>query len=100
MFVPGLGSMKVSMMGGLIGRFLGHVLPGVVKPLHVLWNEIIGFVFIALGLSAIPSSIRNLRAFEGDAGSFFRVFLSVAFVALMAYFGVNSFLRARKISRS
>ena len=87
-------------MGRLISQFLGHVLPGVIRPLHALWNQMIGFVFIVLAVLPVPSTIRNVREFDGDADSFFRVALSVIFVALMAYFGITSFLRARKISRS
>ena len=87
-------------MGQLISRFLGHVMPGVIRPLRVLWNEIIGFVFVVLAAWAAPSAIRNVREFAGDAGSFFRVILSIGFSAVMAYFGIASFLRARRISRS
>ncbi len=84
----------------MIHKFLGHVLPGVMRPMRVLWNEIIGFFFIVLAVWALPSAIRNLRHFDGDAGSFFRVILSFSFAGIMTYFGVTSFLRARKISRS
>ena len=87
-------------MGQMIRKFLGHVMPGIIRPLRVLWNEIIGFVFLVLALWAIPSVVRSVRQFEGDAGSFFRVVLSFSFAGLMAAFGVASFLRARRISRS
>ncbi len=87
-------------MGRLIHKFLGHVLPGVMRPMRVLWNEVIGFLFIVLAIWAVPSAIRNVRQFDGDAGSFFRVVLSFSFAGIMAYFGITSFLRARKISRS
>jgi hypothetical protein len=87
-------------MGRLISQFLAHVLPGVVRPLHVLWNEIIGFIFIVLALTAVPSAFRSFRAYDGEASTFFRIVLSVAFAVLMAYFGITSFRRARKISRS
>ena len=84
----------------MISQFLGHVLPGVVRPLHVLWNQVIGAVFIVLALSALPSTIRYVREFEANAGGIFRVVLSASFAAIMAFFGIASFLRARKISRS
>ncbi len=84
----------------MINRFLQHVMPGVVRPLHVLWNEIIGFIFVVLALWAIPSAIRNMRQYEGSGESLFRVVLSFSFAGLMIYFGITSFLRARKISRS
>ena len=84
----------------MIRKFLGHVMPGIIRPLRVLWNEIIGFIFLVLAIWAIPSAVRNMRQFEGDAESFFRVVLSLSFAGLMAYFGISSFLRARRISRS
>jgi O-antigen/teichoic acid export membrane protein len=87
-------------MGRLIRRFMEHVVPGVVRPLHSLWNQIIGFVFIILALWATPSLIRYVREFNGDADDVFRIGLAVGFTALMMYFGIASFLRARKISRS
>jgi len=82
------------------GRFVGHVVPGVVKPLHILWNEIIGFIFIVLAVWSVPSVVRNWRHFGQEGGSPFRLIVSVLFTLIMAYFGLSSFLRARKISRS
>lgn len=87
-------------MGQLIQRFLAHVVPGVVRPLRILWNELIGFFFLVLAGSAVPSSVRYIRQFHGDAESVFRVGLSIAFSCIMGYFAITSFLRARKISRS
>jgi hypothetical protein len=59
-----------------IRQFLGHVIPRVIRPLRVLWNEIIGFVFLALAVWAIPSTVRSVREFKGDADSLFRVILA------------------------
>ncbi|MBV8843530.1 MAG: hypothetical protein JO307_12035 [Bryobacterales bacterium] len=84
----------------LARQFLGHVLPGVMRPLRILWNEIIGFLFFVIAISATPSIIRNVRGLSQPDGSPFRVFVSVAFAAIMLYFAVTSFLRARKIGRS
>jgi hypothetical protein len=85
---------------GKARSFFGHVIPQVIRPLRVLWNEIIGFVFIVLAASAVPSTIRNFRDLDRAEGGMFRIVLSILFTAVMAYFGVSSFLRARKISRS
>jgi hypothetical protein len=85
---------------GLVNRFLGHVLPGIIRPMHALWNEVIGFVFIVLAIWAAPSAWRNIRMVDGNSESFFKAAISVAFALLMVYFGISSFLRARKISRS
>ena len=84
----------------MIQKFLQHVVPGVIRPLHVLWNQVIGFVFLVLAVAPIPSAIRNYREYHGDSEGFFKVALGVTFSAVMLYFGVSSFLRARKISRS
>ena len=87
-------------MGRMISRFLEHVLPGVIRPLHVLWNEVIGFVFLVLAVYPVPRTIRSVRQFDGEAGSLFWLVLAFTFIGTMAYFGITSFLRARKISRS
>ena len=87
---------------GKIRKFIQCVLPGIIRPLRVLWNEIIGFVFLVFAVWAVPSSIRAYREFSagGDSGSLFRVVLAALFSAIMIWFGLSSFYRARKISRS
>lgn len=71
------------------------------KPLRVLWNEIIGFIFLCLAVIGTPSVYRSIRDMNGeDMGSFFRMLLSIAFVMIMLGFGVSSFVRARRISRN
>ena len=87
-------------MGRLISQFLSHVLPGIIRPLHALWNEVIGFLFIVFAVVAGFYVIRALRGFEGDIEGLFRIVLPALFGLVMGYFGVSSFLRARKISRS
>ncbi len=85
---------------GRINQFIGHVAPGVIRPLRVLWNEIIGFVLICLAALPTPSAIRLLRNYKCDGETLLHAVLTVSFVVLMTYFGISSFLRARKISRS
>jgi len=80
-------------------QLLEHLLPAVLRPLRVLWNQIIGFVFLVLALWALPSGIRSVREFDGDAESFFRVLLSGLFIVLMAGFAISSFRRAHRASR-
>ena len=80
-----------------LGRKLAqHILPGVVRPLHIVWNQIIGFFFIVLAIVPIPSAVKSLH--EPDGGP--RLALTVPFIILMGAFGISSFLRARRISRS
>ena len=81
------------------GRFAKEVLPAVIKPIRTLWNEVIGFLFLALAALAIPSGVRLAMKFNGDADSFFKLVLIVLFIVIMAGYGFSSFRRARKISR-
>jgi hypothetical protein len=85
---------------GIVNQFLGHVLPGVIRPMHALWNEIIGFFFIILAMYFAPSAWRSVRMLDGKPESVFKALGAVGFTLLMAYFGISSFLKARKISRS
>jgi hypothetical protein len=41
-----------------------------------------------------------IRNFDGSANSFFQLTLVGSFVIVMSFYGISSFLRARKISRS
>jgi len=80
-------------MFALAKKFLSHVLPGVIRPIHILWNQVIGFIFIVL---AVVFGFRLFRGNEPPA----LVILGAVFVLLIAWFGVSSFWKARKISKS
>lgn len=78
------------------GRLLvQHVLPAVLKPARTLWNEIIGFLFLCFAVIFGFYAVRYFFAGDGV-----RLFIAGFCTCVMAYFGVSSFLRARKISRS
>ena len=76
-------------------KFFSYVLPGVIRPLHILWNQVIGFVFLVLALLPVPSAIHSM----GKEGGGTRLALTIPFVLVMGYFGISSFWRARKISK-
>jgi drug/metabolite transporter (DMT)-like permease len=82
-------------MVALTRKFLSHVLPGVVRPLHILWNQVIGFFFLVIALVPVPGAIRAY-----NESNMPRFLLSVTFIVIMGSFGVSSFWRARKISRT
>ena len=81
-------------------RFLQIVVPRVIRPLRVLWNEMIGFVFLVFAIMAGFSAYRGWRNFDGSGDAVLRVVLSGFFALVMGWFGLSSFLRARKISRT
>jgi hypothetical protein len=77
-------------------KFMIHVIPGVVRPIHILWNQVIGFFFIVLALLPVHSIMRDW----GKDDTAPRLALEIPFAVIMAAFGIHSFLRARKISKS
>ncbi len=79
------------------GKFVRHVVPGIVRPLHVLWNEVIGFIFFVLAVVILVGTIRRTL---NDPKGFWPLVFGVTFGLVLAGFGLSSFLRARKISRS
>jgi len=75
--------------------FLRHVVPAVVKPIHALWNQVIGFLFLSFG--AIFGIRTAHYAWSHDT---MRSVVAGVATAIMAWYGIGSFLKARKISRS
>lgn len=81
-------------------KFLGIVVPAVVKPARTLWHEVLGFLFISMAIVFVFSGFRAIRQFDGSAGAILRLAMLVFGVCLLGGYGISSFLRARKISRS
>ena len=80
--------------------FIRHVLPAAVKPVHSLWHEMIGFIFVVFAIIAGFAGYRTYRHFTGDPGDMVRMIMCGIFVVIMGSYGLSSFLKARKISRS
>jgi hypothetical protein len=88
------------MKAGLIRTFAATVLPGILKPLRVLWNEIIAFFFFVMAVMAVPSIYRSVKNFNGELDVLGRILLTGTFAAVMGGYGLYSILRARKIDKS
>src|SRR5450755_4172467 len=67
-------------------KFAGHVVPGVVRPLHILWNQIIGFFFLVFAIIPVSSAVRFYRT-----GNIPYLLLSGTWILIMTIFGVSSF---------
>lgn len=76
-------------------QFVKHVLPATVKPIHSLWHEVIGFIFLSFaGIGAFRIWQRQ------DTMPLIQIILVALFVAIMAGYGISSFRKARRISKS
>jgi hypothetical protein len=74
-------------------RFAQHVVPEVVRPAQIIWNQAIGAVFLLFAVSFLWYAIAHHK--QNPAGMIFGIFLS----AVMGFFSFSSFLKARHIAR-
>jgi hypothetical protein len=77
------------------GKFVKHVLPAAVKPVHSLWHEVLGSIFLVFAGTAAFWVVRH-SATIGPG----QLVLIIPLIALTAGYGISSFLKARRISRS
>jgi hypothetical protein len=77
------------------GKFVKHVVPAAIKPVHSLWHEMLGFIFVVFALILSGGLIRH----RADLGPV-KLVLILPLIILSAGYGISSFLKARRISRS
>ena len=70
------------------------------KPARTLWHELLGFVFVVMAIAFVLSGFRAIRQFDGTPGAVLRLVMLAFGVCLLGGYGISSFVRARKISRS
>jgi hypothetical protein len=89
-------------MASVTKKFLHHVLPGVVHPLRVLWNEAIAFLFLAVTLATLRPIYKAWQEWDmtNETGAMIRFGMAVIFAMFMLGFGISSYLRARRLSRT
>ena len=67
------------------------------KTLHQIWLEVTGALFIGIGVLAIPSAWKELRAFQLGHAPMWRLLLAGLLIALSVSFGIYSFWKARRV---
>ena len=77
------------------GMFVKHVLPAAVKPMHSLWHEILGFMFLVFAGIAVFKIWRHPGSLEP-----LQLAIVIVFIVVMAGYGVSSIRKSRRISRS
>ena len=80
-------------------KFTRHMVPHVVRPAQIIWNQVIGLIFLAFALGALSQAYKFYRLLGTDHKSSGQLLISLLFGILMLSFGVSSFWRARKLSR-
>jgi hypothetical protein len=82
-------------MGRTAAQFVRHVVPAAFKPIHSLWHEVLGFIFLVFAAAAVWWVFRHSGVLTPG-----KLFLLIIFIVVMTVYGVSSFLKARHISRS
>ncbi len=80
-------------------KFAQHVVPEVVRPARVIWNQAIGGVFSLLAVMFYANAVRYYDAAGGDSRNAVALGFSLFLGTVMAFFGIGSFVKARRISR-
>ncbi len=83
-----------------VKQFFGYVVPGVIRPLRVLWTEVLGLVFMIFGLVFGYRTYLFYQDSEKALGELGMTVGMALFSAMFVWFGLTSFLRAKKISKS
>jgi predicted benzoate:H+ symporter BenE len=81
-------------------QLVKHLVPAVIKPARTLWHEVIGFLFLSLAGIIVLSAFRSWKRFDGSVPAVLAMAMHAFLILLLGGYGVSSFLRARKISRS
>ena len=80
-------------------KFAQHVVPEVVRPARIIWNQAIGGVFLVFVVAAISSAIRYVDFRTGQVINPLGLGLSLIFGIVTLSFAISSFLKARRIGR-
>ena len=85
---------------GTVRNFAKHVVPHVVKPARIVWNQLIGAFFLLFAIPAFFRAYTFYQSLDSDPRSGGQLTITLIFGIIMAVFGFTSLLRARRISRS
>ena len=81
-------------------NFAKHVVPHVVKPARIIWNQLIGTFFLLFAIPAFYRAYAFYKSLDSDPRSGGQLAITLIFGIIMAAFGFTSLFRARRISRS
>jgi hypothetical protein len=77
------------------GRFVKHVLPAAVKPLHALWHQVLGFIFLAI------AAVGAFKVWRDDGKTDWPLLaIAIVLIVVAAAYGISSIRKSQRISRS
>jgi hypothetical protein len=68
--------------------------------LHQLWLEVTGLVFLVMSVSGAGAVAHEYAKYQAGNTGFGRVALAICFTVTFLWFGVSSFWKVRKKSKS
>jgi uncharacterized membrane protein YcjF (UPF0283 family) len=80
-------------------KFAQHVVPEVVRPARVLWNQAIGAVFVLFGLLFGGYAVKYFRTIHGSESNPVALAFSSFLAAVMLFFGWTSFRAAKRVGQ-
>ena len=84
----------------LAARYLSQAASRLWRIALTLFHEVMGFIFLVMAAWGALWLVRTFRQFQGEGEVLFKIVLVGAFVIMMGSFGISSFWRARRISRT
>ena len=83
-----------------VKAFFRTAVPGVIKPLRILWNEMIAFIFAVFAVILGFQVFRDFSRLDATPEKIAKVAFLAVFALIMAGYAIHSFARSKKISRS
>lgn len=81
-------------------KFAQHVVPEVVRPARIIWNQAVGAIFLLFAVLFFGNAMRYFDGPQGpDTRNIVALLFSLFMGGIMAFFGIGSFLKARRIGR-
>jgi hypothetical protein len=80
-------------------KFAQHVVPEVVRPARVIWNQAIGAIFLLFALLFFGNAAKYYSDLHADPRNGLALAFSIFLGVVMGAFGIASLMKARRISR-
>lgn len=80
-------------------KFAAHMVPHVVRPAQIIWNKAIGAIFLLFAVLFFGNAYRYFQTLHSDSPAALGLVFSLFLGGVMGFFGVVSFLKARRLSR-